>query len=92
MERLTSSVDKIALYWLALLIRSLHKQPNRAIGSGGEQPGLGRVEEHLQDRLAVYVTVATEHLERDDEGVAHQVVVDHAMEHVHTGFVATRRE
>jgi hypothetical protein len=52
---------------------TLHMQPRRVVGPGGQQPGLARVEETIHHAEPARDGMAPEDLDRDNEGVLHEV-------------------
>ena len=68
------------------------EEADRLVDAAGEKPGLGRVEDHVHDALGAVAAVGVEALERDDEGVLHQVRVDGAVEDVDHAVLAAGGE
>mmetsp|Transcript_540 Transcript_540/g.1457 ORF Transcript_540/g.1457 Transcript_540/m.1457 type:complete len:209 (-) Transcript_540:233-859(-) len=64
------------------------KEADGPIGARRKDPRLSGVERHVKYPGVVDNVMATQHLDRHDERVAHQVSVHGAVEHVHCGVVA----
>ena len=63
-----------------------------AVGSAAENPGLSWVEHNVKDSKIVDRGVSAKDLERNDEGVGDEVVVDGAVEDLDGSIVGGRGE
>lgn len=77
---------------LSFSFAHLHKQPNAAISTTRENPWLARMEAHAEHCLTINDRVAAKNLHWNNHRIAHQVAVNHSMEHVHAALVAARRK
>jgi len=65
---------------------------NGSITTSGEDPRLRRMEDTVGDAIALSDGVTLQDVDRDDQSVLEQVVVDHAVEDVDHSIVGCRSE